>query len=157
MLCTDMIVVQFVPLMLIFCMSGLKGIACWLHSQLDGRALICIRLLWRDLRFFSLAFWYFSFPCYTAAQYFGKWILACWFLVASQWLSALPYSIYLILQGSYVYDINGKKYIDALAGLWCTALGMCKLRCQILHYSCSSTHYLENFMLHFKNICHVLE
>jgi 4-aminobutyrate--pyruvate transaminase len=38
-------------------------------------------------------------------------------------LSALPYSIYLILQGSYVYDINGKKYIDALAGLWCTALG----------------------------------
>lgn len=35
------------------------------------------------------------------------------------------------LQGSYVYDINGKKYIDALAGLWCTALGMCKLWCQI--------------------------
>uniref|UniRef100_A0A453S917 Uncharacterized protein n=1 Tax=Aegilops tauschii subsp. strangulata TaxID=200361 RepID=A0A453S917_AEGTS len=29
----------------------------------------------------------------------------------------------LILQGAYVYDINGKKYIDALAGLWCTALG----------------------------------
>lgn len=26
-------------------------------------------------------------------------------------------------EGSYVYDINGKKYIDALAGLWCTALG----------------------------------
>lgn len=25
--------------------------------------------------------------------------------------------------GSYVYDINGKKYLDALAGLWCTALG----------------------------------
>ncbi|GMN27352.1 hypothetical protein TIFTF001_001604 [Ficus carica] len=24
--------------------------------------------------------------------------------------------------GSYVYDINGKKYLDALAGLWCTAL-----------------------------------
>jgi acetylornithine/succinyldiaminopimelate/putrescine aminotransferase len=35
------------------------------------------------------------------------------------------------LQGSYVYDSNGKKYIDALAGLWCTALGMCKLWCQI--------------------------
>jgi hypothetical protein len=31
----------------------------------------------------------------------------------------------LILQGAYVYDINGKKYIDALAGLWCTALGLC--------------------------------
>uniref|UniRef100_A0A0D9X5E0 4-aminobutyrate--pyruvate transaminase n=1 Tax=Leersia perrieri TaxID=77586 RepID=A0A0D9X5E0_9ORYZ len=26
-------------------------------------------------------------------------------------------------EGSYVYDINGKKYIDALAGLWSTALG----------------------------------
>ncbi|KAE8696897.1 Gamma-aminobutyrate transaminase 1 [Hibiscus syriacus] len=26
-------------------------------------------------------------------------------------------------EGSYVYDINGKKYMDALAGLWCTALG----------------------------------
>ncbi|AQK50213.1 Putative aminotransferase class III superfamily protein [Zea mays] len=27
-------------------------------------------------------------------------------------------------EGSYVYDSNGKKYIDALAGLWCTALGV---------------------------------
>ncbi|KAF4381652.1 hypothetical protein F8388_021280 [Cannabis sativa] len=26
-------------------------------------------------------------------------------------------------EGSYVYDINGKKYLDALAGLWCTVLG----------------------------------
>ncbi|KAJ0975893.1 hypothetical protein J5N97_017858 [Dioscorea zingiberensis] len=26
-------------------------------------------------------------------------------------------------RGSYVYDSNGKKYLDALAGLWCTALG----------------------------------
>ncbi|XP_020573946.1 gamma-aminobutyrate transaminase 1, mitochondrial isoform X2 [Phalaenopsis equestris] len=26
-------------------------------------------------------------------------------------------------EGSYVYDIDGKKYLDALAGLWCTALG----------------------------------
>ncbi|XP_060209701.1 gamma aminobutyrate transaminase 3, chloroplastic isoform X2 [Lycium barbarum] len=26
-------------------------------------------------------------------------------------------------EGSYVYDINGKKYLDALAGLWCTTLG----------------------------------
>ncbi|XP_015880911.1 gamma aminobutyrate transaminase 3, chloroplastic-like [Ziziphus jujuba] len=26
-------------------------------------------------------------------------------------------------EGSYVYDCNGKKYLDALAGLWCTALG----------------------------------
>ncbi|RZC19297.1 Gamma aminobutyrate transaminase 3, chloroplastic [Glycine soja] len=27
-------------------------------------------------------------------------------------------------EGSYVYDINGKKYLDALAGLWATSLGM---------------------------------
>ncbi|XP_068656086.1 probable gamma-aminobutyrate transaminase 3, mitochondrial [Aristolochia californica] len=26
-------------------------------------------------------------------------------------------------EGSYVYDINGKKYLDSLAGLWCTTLG----------------------------------
>ncbi|XP_004505667.1 gamma aminobutyrate transaminase 1, mitochondrial [Cicer arietinum] len=26
-------------------------------------------------------------------------------------------------EGSYVYDITGKKYLDPLAGLWCTALG----------------------------------
>ncbi|KAF1899151.1 hypothetical protein Lal_00019273 [Lupinus albus] len=26
-------------------------------------------------------------------------------------------------EGSYVYDINGRKYLDSLAGLWCTALG----------------------------------
>jgi acetylornithine/succinyldiaminopimelate/putrescine aminotransferase len=28
------------------------------------------------------------------------------------------------LQGSYVYDDTGKKYLDSLAGLWCTALGI---------------------------------
>ncbi|CAA0813010.1 Gamma-aminobutyrate transaminase POP2-mitochondrial [Striga hermonthica] len=26
-------------------------------------------------------------------------------------------------EGSYVYDANGKRYLDSLAGLWCTALG----------------------------------
>ncbi|KAI3794581.1 hypothetical protein L1987_37213 [Smallanthus sonchifolius] len=26
-------------------------------------------------------------------------------------------------KGSYVYDTNGKKYLDSLAGLWCTSLG----------------------------------
>ncbi|KAL5731401.1 4-aminobutyrate--pyruvate transaminase [Ranunculus cassubicifolius] len=26
-------------------------------------------------------------------------------------------------EGPYVYDTNGKKYLDSLAGLWCTALG----------------------------------
>ncbi|KAH9624803.1 hypothetical protein KSS87_007541 [Heliosperma pusillum] len=26
-------------------------------------------------------------------------------------------------EGCYVYDSNGKKYLDSLAGLWCTALG----------------------------------
>ncbi|XP_006351980.1 gamma aminobutyrate transaminase 2 [Solanum tuberosum] len=26
-------------------------------------------------------------------------------------------------EGSYVYDVNGKKYLDSLSGLWCTVLG----------------------------------
>jgi adenosylmethionine-8-amino-7-oxononanoate aminotransferase len=34
-------------------------------------------------------------------------------------------STWILMQGSYVYDINGNKYLDSLAGLWCTALGMC--------------------------------
>lgn len=29
----------------------------------------------------------------------------------------------MLLQGSYVYDVMGRKYLDSLAGLWCTALG----------------------------------
>uniref|UniRef100_A0A8R7QAP7 Uncharacterized protein n=1 Tax=Triticum urartu TaxID=4572 RepID=A0A8R7QAP7_TRIUA len=29
---------------------GLRGMACWHHSQLDGRAMVCIRWLFRDLR-----------------------------------------------------------------------------------------------------------
>ena len=41
-------------------------------------------------------------------------------------LRILSYDVNLYPQGSYVYDINGNKYLDSLAGLWCTALGMCK-------------------------------
>ena len=26
-------------------------------------------------------------------------------------------------EGAYVYDNNGKQYLEALAGLWCTSLG----------------------------------
>ncbi|KAE9593427.1 putative 4-aminobutyrate--2-oxoglutarate transaminase [Lupinus albus] len=26
-------------------------------------------------------------------------------------------------EGCYIYDIDGNKYLDALAGLWCTSLG----------------------------------
>jgi adenosylmethionine-8-amino-7-oxononanoate aminotransferase len=33
-------------------------------------------------------------------------------------------SVTFFLQGSYVYDDTGKKYLDSLAGLWCTALGI---------------------------------
>ncbi|XP_022985320.1 gamma aminobutyrate transaminase 2-like isoform X2 [Cucurbita maxima] len=29
----------------------------------------------------------------------------------------------MVTQGSYVYDTNGRKYLDSLAGLWCTSLG----------------------------------
>jgi hypothetical protein len=38
-------------------------------------------------------------------------------------------SCFLYVQGSYVYDINGNKYLDSLAGLWCTALGLYAIFC----------------------------
>ena len=31
-------------------------------------------------------------------------------------------------EGVYVYDENGKEYIEGLAGLWCTALGFSEPR-----------------------------
>jgi 4-aminobutyrate--pyruvate transaminase len=31
-------------------------------------------------------------------------------------------------EGVYVWDSKGNKYIDALAGLWCTALGFSEKR-----------------------------
>jgi adenosylmethionine-8-amino-7-oxononanoate aminotransferase len=43
------------------------------------------------------------------------------------------YNVQLYMQGSYVYDNNGNKYLDSLAGLWCTALGMCKYSRRIVH------------------------
>lgn len=44
-------------------------------------------------------------------------------------LFTMDYDLFLhyfltLLQGSYVYDINGKEYLDALAGLWCNVLGI---------------------------------
>jgi hypothetical protein len=36
---------------------------------------------------------------------------------------------FLYVQGSYVYDIDGNKYLDSLAGLWCTALGLYAIFC----------------------------
>ncbi|OIV99613.1 hypothetical protein TanjilG_17423 [Lupinus angustifolius] len=38
-------------------------------------------------------------------------------------------------EGSYVYDINGKKYLDSLAGLWCTALEMMASFTHVLIFS----------------------
>lgn len=32
-----------------------------------------------------------------------------------------------MMQGCYVYDTEGNKYLDALAGLWSTALGTFQL------------------------------
>jgi 4-aminobutyrate--pyruvate transaminase len=32
-------------------------------------------------------------------------------------------SLWLGAQGVYVWDHRGKKYLDALAGLWCVSLG----------------------------------
>ena len=33
-------------------------------------------------------------------------------------------------EGVYVYDTNGKKYLEGLAGLWCTSLGILRQRHQ---------------------------
>lgn len=38
------------------------------------------------------------------------------------------------MQGCYVYDSNGNKYLDALAGLLSTALGMFMLSNEKLFY-----------------------
>ena len=93
-------------------LPGSRGMACWLHSQLAGRAPMCIPWLLIDLRFWALPLFnvHLSINCSDCN------------------LKVLSYTLQLILQGAYVYDINGKKYIDALAGLWCTALGMCTAR-----------------------------
>lgn len=42
----------------------------------------------------------------------------------SHWWTIFILTCYFCIQGSYVYDMNGNKYLDSLAGLWCTALGM---------------------------------
>jgi len=34
-----------------------------------------------------------------------------------------------------VYDTNGKKYLDALAGLWATALGMYNITFTVIYFS----------------------
>ena len=43
---------------------GLRGMSCWHHSQLDGRAMVCIRWLLIDLRLrlsnYSIIYVYFS-------------------------------------------------------------------------------------------------
>ncbi|XP_023551964.1 gamma aminobutyrate transaminase 1, mitochondrial-like isoform X1 [Cucurbita pepo subsp. pepo] len=43
-------------------------------------------------------------------------------------------------EGSYVYDINGRKYLDSLAGLWCTSLGI-----TICTNTNSCSAYIEKF------------
>lgn len=46
----------------------------------------------------------------------------CLYLSAASLCWCLFFS-HVNVQGSYVFDTNGKKYLDSLAGLWCTALG----------------------------------
>ncbi|XBI57964.1 hypothetical protein VPH35_039267 [Triticum aestivum] len=85
---------------------GLRGMACWHHSQLDGRAMMCIRWLLTDLRL----------------RLSNSSIILHAMVVSYVSMFAL-YNVNMNMQGSYVYDINGNKYLDSLAGLWCTALG----------------------------------
>lgn len=57
---------------------------------------------------------------------------------------------YLFMQGSYVYDNNGNKYLDSLAGLWCTALGMYTWLCDSVppFISVASTMFLLLLVYH---------
>lgn len=52
---------------------------------------------------------------------------------------------WILVQGIYVYDREGNKYLDALAGLWCTALGK-----PLSYSSLVQTSYL---FLHLVNHC----
>jgi len=113
----------------------LRGMACWHRLQLAGRAMTCIHWLSRDLRLWlwalghyfdlhplkcSIEFWKVKFRMLTNlyTSFFSHW-----------WTTFLSLTCYFYIQGSYVYDINGNKYLDSLAGLWCTALGMCTRFC----------------------------
>uniref|UniRef100_A0A8R7TLF0 Uncharacterized protein n=1 Tax=Triticum urartu TaxID=4572 RepID=A0A8R7TLF0_TRIUA len=105
---------------------GLRGMACWHHSQLDGRAMMCIRWLLRDLRLrlSNSALYCICLLCYFACNVtfdFGNGSLRCSLLYAMvvSYVSMFAlYNVNLNMQGSYVYDINGNKYLDSLAGLW---------------------------------------
>jgi 4-aminobutyrate---pyruvate transaminase len=68
------------------------------------------------LIYIPIEFWKIKFRMLTIlyTSFFSHW-----------WTTFLNLTCYFYIQGSYVYDINGNKYLDSLAGLWCTALGMC--------------------------------
>lgn len=48
------------------------------------------------------------------------------------------------MQGVYVWDNKGNKYLDALAGLWCASLGKLKNAFELLGFVKQL-----NFFLHF--------
>ena len=103
----------------------LRGMACWHPLQLAGRAMTCIHWLSRDLRLWLWAlalFWFTSLEM----QYWKLRMLNILYtsFFSHWWTTFLSLTCYFYIQGSYVYDINGNKYLDSLAGLWCTALGM---------------------------------
>ena len=56
-------------------------------------------------------------------------------------------------QGCYVYDANGKKYLDALAGLWCTVLGTYNLFLAIVSFLNSKT--LKHLPIGFFILCNL--
>jgi len=43
-----------------------------------------------------------------------------------------------------VYDTNGKKYLDALAGLWATALGMYNITFAVIYIFIFSEWYISS-------------
>lgn len=108
--------------------SGLRDIICWLHSQLGGRPLTCIHWLLKSLRYVPKVSFFYLSETFKAYELISLYVIFCFvfFFLPKTTICSLSNNKFNfdLAQGSYVYDINGKKYLDALAGLWSTALGI---------------------------------
>ena len=53
------------------------------------------------------------------------------------------------MQGCYIYDANGNKYLDALAGLLSTALGICACFWMCIYNSLTNNKCTNEFLVWF--------
>ncbi|GAB2282494.1 Gamma aminobutyrate transaminase 3, chloroplastic [Dionaea muscipula] len=100
--------------------SGLRTSKSQFNSDIGhGSGIVTGRLLGNGLA--PLQSRWFSAQAQTLESFKGHDMLAPF---TSGWQSAeLDPLVIERSEGSYIYDVNGRKYLDALAGLWCTALG----------------------------------